>query len=139
MGFLMSRSSSLPPLDELVRLRDSGLSQAQIAARFNVSRSAVSLAFVRGNETTQRPRYVDALPWSPIKPEHNNQYPRTMLRMWARRESGETLSVSQSQRLESFERSLRQADEVITYEPDGGGFVRVKARIGVDTGLIRKP
>lgn len=103
-----------------------------------VTRSAVSVALVRAGESgSGRARYDDFLPWSPIRPEHNNQYPRTMLRLAARRGGGEQLSEAQLARLDAFVKSLHDKQEVITYSP-AEGFIRVPARPS-DSGLIRRP
>lgn len=149
----MARRKLLPPIETLLAWRDEGLSQAQIAARVNernalalgsdfvaVSRSAVSLAFQRAGATGDgRARYSEHIPWSPIRPEHKNQYPHSMLRLWARESLGEALTPAQAARLESFRRQLNAVAEVITYDPGNGGFIPVAKRPGIDEGLIRVP
>ncbi len=146
------RTRLLPPTETLLRLRDEeGLSQAEIAEHVNeqnrarmgqdfrpVTRSAISVALLRAGQTGHlRPRYSGAIPWSPIRSEHKNQYPHSMLRLWARRELGEALTDRQSTNLRNFEAKLRSRDQVITYDPGNGGFAAVPARPGIDTGLIR--
>ena len=147
------RPRLLPPVDVLLQWRDDdGLSQAQIAERVNkqnlaqmgadfrpVTRSAVSVALLRAGKTGLPSRYAAEIPWSPIAGEHLNQYPHSMLRLWARRNRGEELTERQIRNLDNVVMKLRDKNEVITYEPTNGGFVRVPARPGIDSGLIRQP
>lgn len=147
----MGRPQLLPNTDVLVRWRDEEhLTQAQITARVNeqnrltmgsdyqpVSRSAVSVALFKAGETSgNRGRYRDEVPWSPIRPEHHNDYRQMMLRAGARISRGLPVSRQQRKEFESFARRLKDAGAVIHYDPDQG-FIAVKARDGVDTGLIR--
>ena len=148
------RSQLLPSIDTLLRWRDEeGLSQAQIAKRVNeqnagamgdlyrpVTRSAVSVALQRAGQTGHlRQRYAEEIPWSPIRPEHKNQYPHSMLRLWARSKIGEKLTERQQRNLDNFTARHKAAGTVVTYNPQGGGFTAVPARPGIDEGLIRHP
>ncbi len=148
----MARRQLLPNTETLLRWRDAeGLSQSQIRDRVNernrvsmgsdfqpVSRSAVSVALLRAGKTGDgRARYDEAIPWSPIAPEHINDYRQLRLRTWARIERGDDTVTPRARReFESFKARLDAADEVIHYTPETG-FVEVKRRPGIDTGLIR--
>lgn len=60
-----------------------------------------------------------------------------MLRVWARKNQGDTdISPRLLREFASFERRCEENEAVIHYDPDKG-FIAVKARKGIDTGLIR--
>lgn len=147
----MARPQILPNTERLVRMRDSGMTQREIAAKVNeenrrihgsdyrpVTRAAVSVALHRAGEVGgQRPRYEEEIPWSPIRPEHYNDYRQTQLRTWARVNRGDTnIPKRQLHEYELFRRRLEENDAVIHYDPRQG-FFAVKRRPGVDTGMIR--
>ncbi|MBP7973208.1 MAG: hypothetical protein WBB44_10595 [Candidatus Nanopelagicales bacterium] len=148
----MSRQRVLPPVEVLVRWRDEGLTQQQIADRVNttderivsgelaqVTRSAVSVALVRADKADQRNRYSAEIPWSPIRPEHQKDHSLTMLRTWARVNSSDaTLPQKARDRYERFAARLERDNVVVDYN-EQSGFSLVPRRPGVDTGLIRAP
>lgn len=148
----MSRPKLLPDVQTMLRWRDEeGLSQAQIRDRVNeqnrqtmgseyqpVSRSAVSVALTRAGKTGDgRARYDEAIPWSPIAPEHHNDPTLVKLRTWARIERGDDTVPPRARRsFETFKAHLDATDHVMDYSPETG-FTEVKRRPGIDTGLIR--
>lgn len=139
-------------MEVLVRWRDEGLTQQQIADRVNstderivsgelaqVTRSAVSVALVRADKSDQRNRYSAEIPWSPIRPEHQKDHSLTMLRTWARVNSSDaTLPQKARDRYERFAARLERDNVVVDYN-EQSGFSLVPRRPGVDTGLIRAP
>ncbi len=147
----MGRPQLLPNMKRLLQMRDEGLTQQQIADRVNeenrkilgssfhpITRSAVGVAMHReGENGGTRPRYYDELPWSPVKAEHQHDHRQAMLRIWARKNAGdEKIPPRLLKEFESFERRCREHNAVIHYDPDQG-WLAVKARPGIDTGLIR--
>lgn len=134
----------------LVRWRDEGLTQQQIADRVNatderitsgevapVTRSAVSVALVRADKADQRSRYAVEVPWSPIRPEHQKDHLLTMLRTWARVNAGDaTLPDAARDRYERFAARLERDHLVVDYDEESG-FSLVPRRPGIDAGLIR--
>lgn len=103
-----------------------------------VTRSAVGVALHRAGEAGGgRPRYSEELPWSPVRAEHQHDHLQTMLRVWARLNAGDqSISKRLLKEFESFKRRCDAHGAVVHYDPVEG-FVIVKARPGVDTGLIR--
>lgn len=148
----VSRERILPPVATLLRWRDEGLTQQQMADRVNstdprvvagevrpVTRSAVSVALTRADEADQRARYTDEVPWSPIRPEHQKDPLLTMLRTWARINRGDTtIPDTNRARFDSFRRRLERDQQVVDYDP-GIGFHLVPRESDIDTGLIRVP
>lgn len=123
---------------------DSGMTHQQIADRIAdetgviVSRSSVSAALSKAG-LTKRIRYKDLVPWR-VRAIHNRAHPLNMLRLEGRRRGGEVLNETDSRNLESFKRRLKEAGAVVAYLPDTEeGWWIVKARPGIDTGMIRVP
>jgi hypothetical protein len=103
-----------------------------------VAVGTVSAALSRAGLTDQL-RYDQWIPWSPIRVDHVNAYPLLMLRYHARRESGVTLTADQEKKLNNWIERLQGEDAVVTYLHDThDGWFYVKARPGIDTGLIRE-
>jgi hypothetical protein len=69
---------------ELLRLRDAGVSQQQIADEYNVSLGTVFRRYKLMGVTKERPRYEDLTPWT-VKPQHNEAHPLRCLRLLGQR------------------------------------------------------
>ena len=141
----MPAKRKLPSESILAGWVDAGLSHQDIVDRIReefgeeVSRSSVSGALSRAGFTTSR-RYTEDIPWSPIAVEHNASYQLTMLRIGARVRAGKQVSVRERERFERWARELREKNLVVHYQYDSTkGFYYVKARPGIDTGLVRIP
>lgn len=122
----------VPPISELRRLVDQGLTHQQIVDHIEattgvqVSRSSVSAALSRAGLTTAAQRYKDELPWR-VKGEHLTQYPARMLRLLGRRRSGNQLNDDEIERLEAWLEGLADKDLVVAYAPEYTGFIYVHA------------
>jgi len=80
----------------------------------------------------------DLIPWL-VKREHRWNYDLAMLRAEARRRAGRPLKPHVEERLESWLRTLHEADAVVHYDPEtADGFHLVKREKG-DTDLIHEP
>jgi hypothetical protein len=139
----MSANRLLPPLQEILKLVEKGMTHAQIAEMVSastgelVSRSSVSAALSRADKTN-RIRYERHLPWT-VRNEHANLYHAIMLRFAARVELGEELSEANYKRYQSWKKALEQDNAVFHYEPETlKGFYRVLRRDGIDLGFIRE-
>lgn len=78
---------------------------------------------------TERVRYEEFIPWSPIKLEHNQAYPLTMLRLLARREHGLPEKAPDKKKLNAWLRRLHDEDAVVTYQGDSEyGFYYVRRK-----------
>ncbi len=130
----MPRPKTLPDTAELVRLRDGGMSYAEIAEQFGVTKGAVFLRFRNAGETGPAKRY-DVIPWR-VAQEHDKAHPLTMLRLWARAQGGD-LTDAQRGRAERWAADLRQRDLVIHYDRQHG-FAYVPRR-EADTFPISSP
>jgi hypothetical protein len=112
----------LPPTSTLRALVEKGLTHQQIAdaiskdTGYTVSRSAVSAALHRANETTRAKRYVDELPWV-VHERHQTHYAARMLRLLGRRRAGITNSEESNKRLDSWLSQLEEAGAVVAYDP----------------------
>lgn len=128
----MAAPRILPPVQDLRRLVEAGMTHAEIADHIHattgllVSRSAVSSALSRAGLTDEAPRYRHELPWR-VKAEHLTQYQARMLRLLGRRGAGVELSDEEAQRLDAWLDSLAERELVVAYAPDGGGFLYVDA------------
>jgi hypothetical protein len=138
-GKLGGRPRTLPDADELHRLLVvERKTQAAVARQYGVTRAAVSSAVRRLNiDSPKAPRYDDFIPWV-ARTEHHKAYPLRMLRLYARRQTGQPLDPKESHYLELFLERLRSIDGVVGYD-EAEGFYYVKARDVDRPGVIRKP
>lgn len=136
----------LPPVSDLARLVEAGLTHQQIADRISedlgqrVSRSTVSVALSRAGLSREAMRYKEEIPWK-VKAEHLTQYPARMLRLLGRRRQDIELSVDEESRLDAWLDALEEREIVVCYAPDNGGFIYVDAdevQDGADGIPIRK-
>lgn len=118
----MPRPKTLPETAELVRLHDGGMSYADIAERFGVTKGAVYLRMRKAGETTAAKRY-DVIPWR-VAEEHDKAHPLAMLRLWARAEAGGELTDAQRGRAERWAADLQRRNLVLHYDRQHGfGYV----------------
>ena len=125
---------------EAEQMLRAGKTQAQVAAKFGVSQSAVSLAIKRGRIKFDT-GFERLLPWS-MKAEHINLSVPRGLRLAMRVQRGETQDMPPYLRAqgEGFIRTLEEMDAVIHYDPEvHPHWFRVPRRHGIDQGLIREP
>lgn len=136
----------LPPVSELKRLRDRGLSLRQIADLMEaltgerVTPAGISASLTRAGYGMETPRYEELIPWR-VQMRHQKHFYVRMLRLEGRRRAGLPLRPEDERRLDDFIEELRENNAVIHYNPDYGteGFYAVPRREGVDDDLIRKP
>ena len=125
---------------EAEQMLRAGKTQAQVAEKFGVSQSAVSLAIKRGRIKYET-GFERLLPWN-MKAEHINLSVPRGLRLAMRVQRGETQDMPAYLRAqgEGFIRTLEELDAVIHYDPDVYPYwFRVPRRHGIDQGLIREP
>lgn len=138
-----ARGSGRQKLDysEAEQMLRAGATQQDVAEKFGVSQSAVSLAIRRGN-IKHDTGFERLLPWH-MRAEHVNlAIPRGLrLAMRVARRDAESERMPEYLRREGegFIRTLEELDAVIHYDPDTPPFwFRVPRRHGVDNGLIRE-
>lgn len=113
----------LPPTATLKALVEQGLTHKQIAevlsrdTGYPISRSTVSAALHRANETNPAKRYPEEIPWI-VREEHQTHYAARMLRLLGRRRAGIANSAEADKRLDAWLRQLENAGAVVTYVPD---------------------
>lgn len=141
----MSAPRKLPSDSTLAKWRASGLTLKQIAEKSEaetgipVSVGSVASALSRAGYTA-RVRYDDHIPWNPIATRHNKHYALTMLRLLARRDSGQDLTEDQESRLDSWLGRLEEEDAVVLYKYDSDdGFYYVKRKPSDGDRWIRQP
>lgn len=144
MATKRGRGSGVQRLDynEAEQMLRAGATQADVAQRFGVSQSAVSLAIRRGN-IKHETGWERLLPWHMEREHVNLSIPRG-LRLAIRVQRGDAESERMPEYLrqqgEGFLRTLDELDAVIHYDPDVAPFwFRVPRRPGIDTGLFREP
>lgn len=136
------------PSDSILRRYvERGMTHQQIADKVSkdtgvpVARSTISAALSRAG-LTNRVRYSDVIPWSPIKAEHNHHYALVMLRVHARLEAGLKVPDDQVARYQAWRDRLEENDAVVAYvadSPEGFYYVpRVKSD-GDSLVTTRKP
>lgn len=125
-----------PIAEQMLR---AGATQQEVAEKFDVSQSAVSLAIRRGN-IKHDTGFERLLPWH-MRAEHVNLSIPRGLRLAMRVQRGDTEEMPEYLRREGegFIRTLEELDAVIHYDPDTPPYwFRVPRRTGVDNGLIRE-
>ena len=128
---------------EAEQMLRAGATQQEVADHFGVSQGAVSNAIRRGalKADTNRPERR-AVPWSPVLPQHRDQYLVRMLRAAHRRDQGLGSAAVIEAQLDKFLEAVERDGFVVDYRPDldeKRGFVRVPRRQGVDEWLVREP
>ena len=124
----MGKNRIIPSDKKLQQFVDEGMTHAAIAKKVSidtgtpVARSTISAALCRAG-LTDRKRYQDVIPWTPIKSEHNMHYALVCLRLLARRKKGEELDKGKNDRLDSWLTKLIDNDAVVSYyAPSETGF-----------------
>lgn len=132
----MPKPRIIPSDRELQKLVDKGFTHQEIADMISkesgtpIARSTVSAALSRAG-MTDRIRYEETIPWSPIKVEHNYHYALTMLRLLARRNEGDELDDEKNTRLDSWIEKLTNNNAVVVYVPESvHGFHYVERKPG---------
>ena len=127
-GTDMSRERIIPSDTKLQELVDLGMTHAEIADKVSadtgipIARSTISAALSRAG-LTDRVRYDEVIPWSPIKVEHNMHYALVCLRLLARRQNGDPLDDDKNDRLDSWLAKLETNNAVVSYyAPSADGF-----------------
>lgn len=141
----MARQRVLPPIAELVKLRDQGMTYQAIADKYGVTKGSVHQQFRDAGLTGRGKRYPELVPWR-VAEKHSAALPVVMLRLLGRSQK-ETLDEASQGRVDRFLDWLRADDLVVVYDPDiamneassVGGFAFVKRRHGIDKFPISDP
>lgn len=143
----MAKPRIIPSDRELQKLVKKGYTHQEIADIISkesgtpIARSTVSAALSRAG-MTDRVRYEETIPWSPIKVEHNYHYALTMLRLLARRNEGDALDDEKNTRLDSWIQKLNDNNAVVVYVPEsasGFHYVERKPSDGKSLVSLRVP
>lgn len=128
----MAAPRLLPPVSELQKMVDKGMTHAEIADHLTkttghkIARSSVSAALSRAGRTRRDgTRYADEIPWR-VRGEHLTQYPVRMLRLLGRRNSSLELGDEESSRLDNWLANLQKKGLVVAYSEEVG-FMYVDA------------
>ena len=121
----VGRPRILPGKDELARMLEDGMTHQQIADKvtadtgYTIKRATVSAAISRAGLNQRQTRHFEVIPWK-VKVAHIRDYPVRMLRILARRRSGEDITVEDAARLDSWLARMAEDDAVVLYDPDRG-------------------
>lgn len=134
-----------PSDSTLAKWREEGLTVQEMVDRIReregveVAPGTVYAALSRAG-LTEKIRYPDFIPWSPIRADHVSAYPLVMLRLAARRAYGQSIPPAREKKLDAWIERLHRDGVVVHYSHGtAAGWFYVKARPGIDTGLIRVP
>lgn len=136
----MTTARKLPPapaVAELVVVR--GLTHAQVASMFGVTRQAVTDCLHAAGVASPRGvrPYRDFIPWHPIAAIHNNDLLLRRLRLYARQQMGAPLRPGQAALLDQFLAYMRENNAVVIYDPNKTPGFRLAPRLPTDTDLVR--
>ena len=132
------RGKQILDYSEAEQMLRAGKSQTEVAARFGVHPSAISVAIARGNIKFDT-GFKRRLPWR-VKKEHSNLAIPRALRLAVRVQEGDEMSPEMEKLARGFLHRLEELDAVIHYDPDVAPFFfRVPRRAGIDKGLFREP
>jgi hypothetical protein len=127
----------------LQTMRENGMTCQEIADELAargtcfVTAKAVNMALLRGGYDKVQPRYTELLPWK-LAAEHHHAHDANMLRLAGREANGRKMTQPERRMYDRWLEQLTAAGAVVHYTRETG-FVWVKARPGIDTGLIRVP
>ncbi|MFE0648512.1 hypothetical protein ACFVZH_07995 [Streptomyces sp. NPDC059534] len=116
----------------------------EIAEMYGVTRGAVYLQLRDSKQTSKRPDHSKYIPWT-VKAGHAQARPNAMLRLFSRREQGETLPEVKERMLDKWLAEIKEADVVVCYNREQvpnpasntGGWYYSKRRPSDGTNLIR--
>lgn len=124
----MGKERVIPSDKKLQEFVEEGMTHQAIADYVSqdtgipIARSTISAALSRAG-LTERIRYDEVIPWTPIKTEHNMHYALVCLRLLARRQNGDAMDQDKNDRLDSFLARLETHDAVVSYyAPSESGF-----------------
>jgi len=134
----------LPTSDVLRKHRSEGMTYEEIGKMYGVSKGAVYQALRNANQTKTRPDHSKYIPWT-VRTEHAQARPNGMLRLYSRREQGETLPAVKERMLDKWLAELKEANVVVCYHRDmapnpaspTGGWYYSKRRPSDGDSLIR--
>lgn len=141
----MPAHALLPPVSELVRLRDRGLTQQEIADKVYeltgnyVARSTVAAALVRAGKSQPKTRWAEELPWR-VAREHLMETPARFLRDLGRQRAGLPLPEDRTRRLNNWLDTLDAEGAVVGYSPSRGFLYVPRRKVDGRDGIpIRRP
>lgn len=143
----MTGKSTAPDDETLRALRRQGLSQTQIAERFNVSRQTVG-NWLRGAHLPSRVSHFpgsepvahkDILPWTIRGADHQDQIARA-LRWYNKQQHGDDLTDQQQAGVDRLLDYLEKHGRVVDYTREEGFVLRPRtAGVDADGDIIRRP
>ncbi|MBT2383883.1 hypothetical protein [Streptomyces sp. ISL-11] len=112
----MPADQVLPSIVKLLELYDGGMSQPDIAARYGVSKQAVSKVMAPYMAQTNAKKVAALIPWQMVDGHHHKAYVAKCVKaLMRRRLMDDTLTDAQMKWADRIARRLR--DEVLDYDP----------------------
>lgn len=136
-----SNGGARPEPEVLRQLRESGLTQQQIADKYDVSRQAVQYWLrAAGEPPSRRPRSHkrDVLPWTVRGEDHRDSIARA-LRFWNRHRHGEQLSEGNEREMRHLIDYLDETQTVVDYDRARGFLLRHRRSTDAADEYIRRP
>lgn len=141
----MAAKKLLPDDHVLVALKRQGWTYDEIAQKYGVTRGAVYLRLREAGAVQPQGNNRHLIPWVVLE-KHTHAVPVEMLRLLARKERGDEIPVRKARMLDKWLERVKEADVVISYEPDYppnpaspevGGFYYSRRRDADGTNLVR--
>jgi hypothetical protein len=114
----MPQPRTLPPVAELLAMREQGMTAQAIADQYGVSKGAVWQQLRKAGATGTGKRYGHLIPWT-VRKEHEQHKAVVMLRLMGQQESKE-LRLDQQRRLDRWLSDLQMKKQVVAYDPEHG-------------------
>jgi hypothetical protein len=136
-------AAMIRPSDELLRVLTVEHTDAEIAQKYGVVRSAVSYWRAHADPPILRPQamrprltHKQYIPWT-VSAEHTQHHIARMLRTYSTQQQGKPLRHSEARQLERLIAYMDEHNLVIDYDPEVGWGWRSRKR--GEKGLIRQP
>jgi hypothetical protein len=144
MATRKARARLTLPVEDLVKMRDNGLTLSQIADTVyeqtgeQLSPQAVSYHLTRAGAGVERPRYEDLVPWR-VAMRHQKHWLLRMLRLEGRRRDGQELADADLDRVKTFLEEMAADDCVVIYNQDWPeGFFTMPRHMAAELGMTVK-
>jgi hypothetical protein len=141
----MPAPRKLPDNTVLLKLREKGMTYAEIAEQYNTTEGAVYWQLRDAGGVKTRPDHSKFLPWK-VKSDHSHARPAVLLRYLSRREQGDKIPEAKDRQVTRWLEEMKEADVVVCYDRDmppnpaspvAGGFYYSKRRPEDGTDIIR--
>jgi hypothetical protein len=141
----MPAPRKLPDNNVLLKMREQGMTYAEIAEEYGTTGGAVYWRLRDAGGVQTRPDHSRYLPWK-VKKDHSHARPAVLLRYLSRRDQGDVIPEAKSRQVDKWLIEIKEADVVVCYDremppnpasPVTGGFYYSKRRPEDGDNVIR--